>query len=148
MNKSKALRSTATILAASILLLTANLQAAALGKIVEISTEKDSYKKGEVIEVYVKVQSFQQGKKHHIVALNMISPKDEMAYDSHELGEDPDFLIKKDEIKTIGPFKIETKDIKKGTYYLLAGYKVYPWEPEIAYQGMKWCPPVKTIEIK
>ena len=148
MRKANRLRHIYIFIAASIILLAGNLNAAALGKILEIKTAKDSYKGGEVIEVYVKVQSFQKGQNHHIIALNLLEARDKMVYDSHQVGEDIDFLIKKDQIKTIGPFKIQTKGLKKGTYNFLAGYRVYPWTPEIAYQGLKWCPPVKEIVIE
>ena len=104
---------------------------------------------GDTLQVTVTVRNLEPGQHHQMVVLNLIDADEEAIYDSHKLDEDIDFVIEKDQTKGVGPFEIKIPGgAKPGLYTLLVGYREYPWEPLIAFQGATWCPPVGTIRIR
>ena len=122
---------------------------AAEGNIVRIIPEKTRYKAGETIRVWVEVESYQSGQRHHLVVLNILDKNERAIYDSHEVDEDIDFVIKRNERKRVGPFRFQWPlNTRRGTYSLLVGYRAYPWEPLLEFQGASWCPPVATVSVR
>lgn len=119
------------------------------GRILSSKTNGDVFRRGDTIQVWVKVQSFQRGQKHHLVVLNIFDKNDRAIYDSHTVNEDIDFLISKNEVKTVGPFSYTwPSDLRRGVYRLFVGYRVHPWEPLIEFQGDKWHPPIRNVTLK
>lgn len=123
--------------------------ATTLGRIVSIHPDQRVVQRGGVLKVTVMVESFQSGQHHQLVALNIISLDKNTIYDSHKMGTDIGFVIGSRERKTVGPFVVRIpSNARPGRYYVLAGYRQYPWEPLIAFRGTDWAPPQEIIRIR
>lgn len=119
------------------------------GTILNVTSNKSIIKRGDTVKVTVEVQSLQRGKHHQLVVVNILDSDGKAIYDSHSEDEDIDFVIGYRERKTVGPFFFKVPhNTRPGTYKIFTGYREYPWEPLITFQGDKWNPPVKKIIIK
>lgn len=119
------------------------------GKVLGILTEKNAFRRGEVIRVTVEVQNLQPGQRQQLVVLNILDSKEKAIFDSNLVKQNIDFVIGPNEKRTVGPFTFKIPSgTPRGTYTLLVGYREYPWEPLLQFQGAPWCPPVRTITIE
>ena len=134
----------------SVLLTTTSVVVAAdKGKIISVKTNQSTFRPGDSIRVWVTVRSNENGQRRHLVVLNILNKQGKAVYDSHLVSEDIDFLISKNEVKSIGPFSFTwPSNLPRGTYSLFIGYRVHPWEPLIEFQGDKWHPPIRTVSLK
>ena len=124
-------------------------QAAEKGQITAITTDKSTVNRGETLNVTVTVQSLQRGDHHQLVVVNLLDDDGNAIYDSHVVGEDIDFVLGHRGTKEVGPFQITIpRSVRPGSYIVMVGYREYPWEPLIAFQGDKWNPPETRINIR
>ena len=119
------------------------------GRILEISTDKNTVRRGDSLKISAKVQSLQTGEHHQLVVLNILDSNEKAIYDSHAVKEDIDFVMRYRQTRIVGPFTVTIpSNTRPGAYTVLVGYREYPWDPLIAFQGAKWCPPVKNIRVR
>lgn len=134
------------LLLAASLAMAAPLLAQDRGRILSISPERSSYKAEEEVQVWVEVQN--QGRaRRQLIALNLVDAKEKAVYDSHAVGQDAIFDAAANERQRVS-FKFRLPaNIRRGQFTLIAGYREFPWEPLIAFQGAAWCPPVRTLRV-
>lgn len=123
-------------------------QAQDRGKILAINTDKSTVRHGGTIAVTVKVLNLQRGQHRQLVVVNIVDSRGKAIYDSHQTGEDIDFVIGYREQKIVGPFTVRIPtSASRGTYYVLVGYREHPWDPLIQFRGTPSQPPVTRISV-
>ncbi len=127
-----------------------------LGEIKRIITNSNNYSIGDTIQVHIEIRNISSRSQHYLVALN-IYRGDRTIYDSHRAKEEQqhkgddciEVIIKPRNTSRVGPFTyVIPPRTKKGVYEVLAGLRIYPWEPVIEFRGASWAPPRRTIRIK
>lgn len=132
----------------SMVAVSSSAQAPERGRILGVRADKTSYRPGDEVQVWVEVQNVQRSERRQLVVLNLLDGE-RAVYDSHERKQDIDITLKAGERRAAGPFRITLPtSLRRGSYTLLAGYREYPWEPLIAFQGASWCPPQHAIHVQ
>jgi len=108
---------------------------------------------GETPLIYVEFRNPTSTTYHYLVAVNIFDPvhpyPEDPIYDSHVEGEDIDGYVSGGETVSWGPWEYTIPyDAAVGTWHILAGLRLYPWDPELDYMGLSWCEPEKTFIVK
>jgi len=109
-----------------------------------------AYSRGEIVEIWVDVYNPTSTELHYLAVVNIFDPSmGDPIYDSHKVGADRDALVPGYSPAYLGPFLyIIPTDAPIGTYHVLAGLRLYPWDPELDYRGLSWCPPEETFAVE
>jgi hypothetical protein len=104
---------------------------------------------GEKQEVYVEFRNPTSTTYHYLVAVNIYDSNNKVVYDSHTVGEDKHGYVDGGRTVAWGPWWYTVPlDAPTGTYHVLAGLRLYPWDPELDYRGLSWCEPEETFTVK
>ncbi len=125
------------------------------GRIVDVYPSKAEYHLGEEVKVYVQVKNTTNERQQYVVALEALDPNDQVVYDSHggseehrPLRDDIVQWLDSDESVVFGPFAFTlASNLASGTYHIITGLRVYPWDPVAQFRGVQWCPPEDTFEV-
>lgn len=127
------------------------------GKIVDITWDKEIYAPGDVGKFYVNIKNNSNSKKHYLVAMEIQDPKGNSIYDSHrgkkshnhDQDDCRDIWLDRGENATVGPFIYHfSRSNPSGRYTVVAGLRIYPWEPAADFRGADWCLPVEKFSFR
>lgn len=127
------------------------------GKILDVYPSKMEYRlgEGEEVKIYVKAKNTTSKRQQYVVALEIRDPSDKVVYDSHggseehrPLRDDIVQWLDSGETAVFGPFTFTlASNLASGTYHIITGLRVYPWDPVAQFRGVQWCPPEDTFEV-
>lgn len=106
-----------------------------------------NFNPGSPMYVEVRVMSHLGGQHHHLLVLNIVNATDgHVLYDSHQTGGDIDFLVTDTATKS---FRYTwPSNAPRGNYYVLIGYRNYPWDPMFDLQGDANNPPLHIVHLR
>jgi hypothetical protein len=122
------------------------------GEIVDIRFPSEdpnpTYSQGDLVELWVDVYNPTPDSLHYLVVVNIFNPSMVKVWDSDEVGANRDAWVDGYTTAYCFPFIYRIPDTAPtGTYHMLAGLRMYPWEPELDFRGLDWCPPEETFSV-
>lgn len=119
------------------------------GEIIDVHIVWPTCYQGETQEITVGFSNPTTTTYHYLVALNIIDSNGNTIYDSHTVSEDKDGYVGPGQTAWFGSWWFTLpRNAPTGTYHVLAGLRLYPWDPELDYMGLSWCEPEKTFLVK
>lgn len=119
------------------------------GEITDVVIVWPTCYQGETQEIYVEFQNPTATTYHYLVVVNIYNSSDNVVYDSDLEGENIDGYINGGDTVSWGPWEYTIKpEDGVGTWHILAGLRLYPWDPELDYRGLSWCEPEENFVVK
>lgn len=107
-----------------------------------------TYYQGQIMDIWVDVYNPTSESLHYLAVVNIYDPYMNKIWDSHDVGQDKDKWVSGGTYDWLGPFTwIVPTDAPTGTYHVLAGLRIYPWDPVLDYRGLDWCQPEENFTV-
>ena len=85
---------------------------------------------------------------HYLVAVEIRDPNGNVVYDSNTEGENRDGNVSGHSSDSFGSYDYTLPDnAPTGTYDVVASLRQYPWDPDLDWRGLAWCPPEETFVV-